>query len=91
MVKIFGPNHIHSFFSKYVVVNFYHVSMKDTLKGDNFKTKTFKFLGQYIAESLSWQHHIILVHKQIISSIFAGAFFTKLATYDVIGAVFWPR
>ena len=39
MVKIFGPNHILSFFSKYVVVNFYHFSMKDTLKGDNFKTK----------------------------------------------------
>ena len=39
MVKIFGPNHILSFFSKYVIVNFYHFSMKDTLKGDNFKTK----------------------------------------------------
>ena len=39
IVKIFGPNHILSFFSKYVVVNFYHFSMKDTLKGDNVKIK----------------------------------------------------
>ena len=39
MVKIFGPNDISLFFSKYVIIDFHHFFLKTTHNGDNDKTK----------------------------------------------------
>ena len=56
--------------------------------GKDFKTKSFKFVGFHLDETLNWEYHINHVNNKLLSAIYAINQVKKILSSDTLKRIY---